>query len=66
MTQVKIAVGRRVGDRIEVAGGLDPDARVVAFGGGFLAEGDTVRVVDAPPGCRAAAPAAAGDEPPRP
>ncbi len=49
VTQVKIGVGRRVGDRIEVTDGLDPQARVVAAGGGFLAEGDTVRVVDAPP-----------------
>ena len=50
VTQAKIGVGRRVGDRIEVTGGLEPDARVVASGGGFLAENDTVRVVDAPPG----------------
>ena len=50
VTQAKIGVGRRVGDRIEVTGGLEPDARVVASGGGFLAENDTVRVVDGPPG----------------
>jgi len=48
VTQAKIAVGRRVGDRVEVTGGLEPDARVVVAGGGFLAEGDTVRIVDAP------------------
>ena len=48
VTQAKIDTGRRVGDRIEVTGGLGADARVVATGGGFLAEGDTVRVVDAP------------------
>jgi len=48
VTQAKIAVGRRVGDRIEVTGGLEPAARVVVSGGGFLAEGDTVRVVEAP------------------
>ena len=47
VTQAKINVGRRVGDRIEVTGGLDAAARVVLSGGGFLAEGDTVRVVDA-------------------
>ena len=47
VTQVKIGVGRRVGDRIEVLSGLDAQARVVVSGGGFLAEGDTVRVVDA-------------------
>ncbi|WP_326539022.1 efflux RND transporter periplasmic adaptor subunit [Pseudorhodoferax sp.] len=51
----KVAVGRRVGERIEITEGLAPDARVVAAGGGFLADGDQVRVVDAP---RAGAPAA--------
>ncbi len=44
--QTKISAGRRVGDRIEVLGGLDPNARVVASGGGFLGDGDLVRVVD--------------------
>jgi RND family efflux transporter MFP subunit len=44
---VKVSVGRRVGDRIEITGGLDVAARVVATGGGFLADGDTVRVVAA-------------------
>ena len=48
VTQAKIAVGRRIGDRIEITGGLDPATRVVVSGGGFLAEGDTVRVVDSP------------------
>ena len=48
VTQAKIDTGRRFGDRIEVTGGLAPDARVVATGGGFLTEGDTVRVVDTP------------------
>jgi RND family efflux transporter MFP subunit len=54
VAQVKVATGRRSGDRIEILQGLDEKARVVASGGGFLADGDTVRVVtDAP-----AAPAA--------
>lgn len=43
----KLAVGRRVGERIEVVGGLTADAQVVASGAGFLADGDTVRVVAA-------------------
>ena len=47
VSQVKVGVGRRVGDRIEVTTGLPVDARVVVAGGGFLADGDTVRVVDA-------------------
>ncbi len=48
VAQTKVAVGRRVGDRIEITGGLDNTARVVASGAGFLADGDTVRVVDTP------------------
>ena len=48
VAQIKVTVGRRVGERIEITGGLDPAVRVVASGGGFLADGDTVRVVDAP------------------
>jgi HlyD family secretion protein len=64
VTQVKIDAGRRFGERIEVRGGLDPDAHVVAFGGGFLAEGDTVRVVDAPP--VPASGAGTRGQPPRP
>jgi HlyD family secretion protein len=45
--QRKVDVGARVGDRIEVSGGLARDARVVAQGAGFLADGDVVRIVDA-------------------
>jgi len=48
VAQAKVGVGRRVGERIEITAGLDPAARVVASGAGFLADGDTVRVVDAP------------------
>ena len=47
VSEAKVTVGRRVGDRIEITGGLDAAARVVASGGGFLADGDTVRVVEA-------------------
>lgn len=42
---IKVATGRRVGDRIEIVSGLESNARVVASGGGFLSDGDTVRVV---------------------
>ncbi len=45
--QVKVAVGRRNGDRIAVTSGLDAKASVVAQGAGFLADGDVVRVVAA-------------------
>jgi RND family efflux transporter MFP subunit len=43
--QTKVQVGRRLGDRVEVTGGLDAAAQVVASGGGFLADGDLVKVV---------------------
>jgi HlyD family secretion protein len=46
VSEAKVTVGRRVGDRVEITGGLDASARVVASGGGFLSDGDTVRVVD--------------------
>jgi HlyD family secretion protein len=45
--QVKVAAGRRSADRIEITEGVKPADRVVASGGGFLADGDLVRVVDA-------------------
>jgi len=48
VTQVKVGTGRREGDRIEITSGLPAGARVVAAGGGFLVDGDAVRVVDAP------------------
>ena len=47
--QVKVSTGRRWGDRVEITGGLDRNVRVVAAGGGFLGDGDLVRVVDAAP-----------------
>jgi RND family efflux transporter MFP subunit len=47
VVQNKVAVGRRVGDRVEIVSGLPASAGVVETGGGFLADGDTVRVVDA-------------------
>ena len=48
VTQIKVATGRRAGDRVEIVDGIGADTRVVASGVGFLADGDTVRVVDAP------------------
>ncbi len=45
--QTKVGTGRRDGEQhIEVTG-LDPTAQVVASGAGFLADGDTVRIVAA-------------------
>jgi RND family efflux transporter MFP subunit len=45
VTLVKVVVGRRQGDRVEISSGLAADARVVASGGAFLADGDLVKVV---------------------
>lgn len=45
---IKVEVGRRQGDRVEIRTPLPAQARFVAQGGGFLAEGDRVRVVAAP------------------
>ena len=47
--QVKVSTGRRWADRVEITGGVERNARVVASGGGFLGDGDLVRVVDAAP-----------------
>lgn len=48
VSQLKVSTGRREGDRVEIVSGLPADARVVASGAGFLADGDLVRVVPAP------------------
>ena len=45
VTQVKIEIGRRASDRVEVLGKLDANAKLVASGAAFLADGDLVRVV---------------------
>ena len=42
--QLKVQVGRRQGDRVEIREGLTPGTAVVASGVGFLTDGDTVRV----------------------
>jgi HlyD family secretion protein len=42
----KVGVGRRSGEQVEIVSGLDANARVVAAGGGFLGDGDLVRVVN--------------------
>ncbi|MEQ1662728.1 MAG: efflux RND transporter periplasmic adaptor subunit [Thiobacillus sp.] len=48
LTQTKVTLGRRTSERVEITSGITPTARVVASGAGFLADGDSVRVVDAP------------------
>ncbi|MFL9812643.1 efflux RND transporter periplasmic adaptor subunit [Stutzerimonas sp. VN223-3] len=49
VVQTKVAVGRRVAQRIEITDGIDAAAEVVLTGGGFLGDGDFVRVVEDPP-----------------
>ena len=45
VSQVKVQTGRLSGDRVEITGSLPADTRLVASGGGFLNDGDLVRVV---------------------
>lgn len=59
VAQRKVRTGRRSAEQVEILEGVGPADRVVASGAGFLADGDTVRVVAAP------APAAAGSAPRR-
>jgi HlyD family secretion protein len=47
VVQKKVVTGRRVNDRVEIVSGLDRNAVVVASGGAFLNDGDTVRVASA-------------------
>jgi RND family efflux transporter MFP subunit len=49
VSEVKIEVGRRVGERVEITRGIGADVKVVASGAGFLADGDLVRVTEAAP-----------------
>ena len=48
VAQAKVQLGRRAGERVEVLDGLAADARIVASGAGFLADGDVVKVVAQP------------------
>ncbi|MDE2600684.1 MAG: efflux RND transporter periplasmic adaptor subunit [Rhodocyclaceae bacterium] len=43
--QTKVSLGRRTDERVEILIGLNPSDRVVVSGGGFLTDGDLVRVV---------------------
>jgi RND family efflux transporter MFP subunit len=47
VSQLKVQTGRVVGDQIEILSGVKPEDKLVASGGSFLSEGDTVKVVDA-------------------
>ena len=45
VAQLKVTTGRRVGDRIEIIGGLQADETIVAGGAGFLNDGDLVKAL---------------------
>ena len=45
VAQMKVELGRRSGERVEVLGAFTGNERLVASGAAFLAEGDLVRVV---------------------
>ncbi|MCG2576285.1 efflux RND transporter periplasmic adaptor subunit [Dechloromonas sp. XY25] len=45
VAQIKVTLGRRLGERVEVLSGLTDGARVVETGASFLADGDAVKVV---------------------
>ena len=62
VSQVKLQIGRRVGERVEVLDGITADAVLVAQGAGFLNDGDVVKVVAAP----ASTPVLASNRPPSP
>jgi multidrug efflux pump subunit AcrA (membrane-fusion protein) len=47
VTQRKVVVGRRIGDRVEIVEGLPAGSTVAVAGAGFLNDGDTVRVNNA-------------------
>ena len=57
VAQLKVQTGRVLGDQVEITGGVKPDDRVVVSGGGFLSDGDLVKVVQAPKPGAAPAPA---------
>ncbi len=47
VSQLKVQTGRVVNGQVEIQSGVKPDDKLVASGGSFLSEGDTVKVVDA-------------------
>ena len=47
VTQTQVSLGRRIGERIEVLNGVTENSTLVAQGAGFLADGDTVHIVNA-------------------
>ncbi len=48
VSQLKVSTGRRLGDRVEIVGGLAAGTPIVVSGAGFLNDGDLVRQVPNP------------------
>jgi len=63
VSQVKVQIGRIAGDRVQVLSGLTSDMKLVASGGGFLNDGDLVRLADSPAGGTSTAAAGAASAP---
>ena len=61
VSQLRVQPGRRLGERIEIAGEIDAGTPLVGSGAGFLNDGDLVRNVTAAP--IVTAPAKAGSKP---
>jgi RND family efflux transporter MFP subunit len=59
VAQAKVQVGRISGDRVEILSGVDAGTRIVASGGGFLNDGDLVRVSNGAAAAAAPTPAPA-------
>lgn len=49
VSQRLVTTGRQAAGQVEILDGIANTAKVVASGGAFLNDGDTVRIVDAPP-----------------
>ena len=47
VSQLKVQTGRVVGEQIEIKSGVKLEDKLVVSGGGFLSDGDLVKVVDA-------------------
>lgn len=47
--QTVVQIGRRQGDMVEVLSGLQASDRVIATGGAFVSDGDSVNVLNAAP-----------------
>jgi RND family efflux transporter MFP subunit len=66
VSQVKLQIGRRVSDRVEVLSGIGPEDVLVASGAGFLNDGDLVKTVATAPSAPASTPGLVPNSPQAP